>query len=39
MAQTTRNHLSREARTYVLVSIGAFAIGLVIGFASLGGLH
>ncbi len=38
MAQTTRNHLRTEVRTYLIVSAGAFALGLVIGFVGLGGL-
>ncbi|WP_454716804.1 hypothetical protein [Caulobacter segnis] len=38
MAQTTRNQLRTEVRTYLLVSAGAFALGLAIGFVTLGGL-
>jgi len=38
MAQTTRNHLRTEVRTYLIVSAGAFALGLAIGFVGLGGL-
>ncbi len=38
MAQTTRNQLRNEIRTYLLVSAGAFALGLAIGFVGLGGL-
>lgn len=36
MAQTTRNHLRNEVRTYLIVSAGAFALGLAIGFALMG---
>jgi|GEM_PF-3207799 len=38
MAQTTRNHLRSEVRIYLIVSAGAFALGLAIGFVGLGGL-
>jgi hypothetical protein len=38
MAQTTRHQLRTEIRTYLLVSAGAFALGLAIGFVGLGGL-
>jgi len=37
MAQT-RNHLRTEIRTYLIVSAGAFALGLALGFVILGGL-
>ncbi len=38
MAQTTRNHLRSEVRTFLIVSAGAFALGLAIGFGVMG-LH
>ncbi len=38
MAQTTRHHLRTEVRTFLIVSAGAFALGLAIGFAAMG-LH
>jgi hypothetical protein len=38
MAQTTRNQLRTEVRTFLIISAGAFALGLAIGFAAMG-LH
>lgn len=40
MAQTqnapTRNHLRTEIRAFLILSAGAFAVGLAIGFMFLG---
>jgi hypothetical protein len=38
MAQSTRNHLRNEVRIFLIVSAGAFTLGLAIGFGFLG-LH
>ncbi|WP_082539768.1 MULTISPECIES: hypothetical protein [unclassified Caulobacter] len=38
MAQSTRNHLRTEVRIFLIVSAGAFAFGLAIGFGFMG-LH
>lgn len=32
MAQTTRDNLRTEVRTFLIVSAGAFALGLALGF-------
>jgi hypothetical protein len=36
MVQTTRNQLRTEVRTFLIISVGAFAVGLAIGFAVMG---
>ncbi|MCY1647194.1 hypothetical protein OVA11_09060 [Caulobacter sp. SL161] len=36
MAQSTRNHLRTEVRTFLIVSAGAFALGLALGFVLMG---
>jgi hypothetical protein len=36
MAQTTRNHLRTEVRTFLIVSAGAFMLGLVLGLVLMG---
>ncbi|ATC32287.1 hypothetical protein CA606_07945 [Caulobacter vibrioides] len=36
MAQTTRTTLRTEVRTYLIVSAGAFALGLALGFFLMG---
>ena len=38
MAQLTRNQLRNEVRVFLIVSAGAFAFGLMIGFGFMG-LH
>ena len=36
MAQSTRNQLRTEVRVFLIVSAGAFALGLAIGFGLMG---
>ena len=36
MAQATRHQLRTEIRIFLIISAGAFALGLAIGFATLG---
>ncbi|MET3666469.1 hypothetical protein [Caulobacter sp. 1776] len=36
MAQSTRNHLRTEVRTFLFISAGAFVLGLAIGFGFMG---
>ena len=36
MAEKTRHRLRTEARIFLIISVGAFALGLAIGFAVLG---